>query len=63
MVSKILVKINPTEMEVIKEILDEMVMTVGIKTIQEVVGSNLSGLIRRCQDKEEVEVDLTKAQM
>ena len=63
MVSKILVKINPTEMEVIKEILDEMVMTIGIKTIQEVVGSNLSGLIRICQDKEEVEVDLTKAQM
>ena len=63
MVSKILVKINPTEMEVIKEILDEMVMTIGIKTIQEVVGSNLSGLIRICQDEEEVEVDLTKAQM
>ena len=63
MVSKILVKINPAEMEVIKEILDEMVMTIGIKTIQEVVGSNLSGLIRMCQDKEEVEVDLTKAQM
>ena len=63
MVSKILVKINPTEMEVIKEILDEMVMTVGIKTIQEVVDSNLSGLIRICQDEEEVEVDLTKAQM
>ena len=63
MVSKILVKINPTQMEVIKEILDKMVMTIGIRTIQEVVGSNLSGLIRICQDKEEVEVDLTKAQM
>ena len=63
MVSKILVKINPTEMEVIKGILDEMVMTTGIKTIQEVVGSNLSGLIRICQDEEEVKVDLTKAQM
>ena len=50
-------------MEVIKEILDKMVMTIGIKTIQEVVGSNLSGLIRICQDEEEVEVDLTKAQM
>ena len=58
-----MVKINPTEMEVIKEILDKMVMTIGIKTIQEVVGSNLSGLIRICQDEEEVEVDLTKAQM
>ena len=63
MVSKILVKINPTEMEVIKGILDEMVMTIGIKTIQEVVGSNLTGLIRICQDEEEVEVDLTKVQM
>ena len=50
-------------MEVVEEILDEMVMTIGIKTIQEVVDSNLSGLIRICQDKEEVEVDLTKVQM
>ena len=48
-------------MEVVEEILDEMVMITGIKTIQEVVGSNLSGLIKICQD--EVEVDLTKAQM
>ena len=63
MVSKILVKINPTEMEVVEEILDKMVMMIGIKTIQEVVGSNLSGLIKICQDEEEVEVDLTKAQM
>ena len=63
MVLKILVKINPTEMEVVEKILDEMVMIIGIKTIQEVVGSNLSGLIKICQDKEEVEVDLTKAHM
>ena len=63
MVSKILVKLNPTEMQVVEEILDEMAMTIGIKTIQEVVGSNLSGLIRICQDEEEVEVDLTKVQI
>ena len=50
-------------MEVVEEILDKMVMTIGIKTIQEVVGSNLSALIRICQDEEEVEVDLTKVQM
>ena len=50
-------------MEVVEEILDEMVMIIGIKTIQEVVGSNLSGLIKICQDEEEVEVDLTTAQM
>ena len=63
MVSKIPVKINPTEMEIVEEILDEVVMTIGIKTVQEVVDSNLSGLIRICQDKEELEVDLTKVQM
>ena len=50
-------------MEVVEEILCEMVMTIGIKTVQEVVGSNLSGLIRISQDEEEVEVDLTKVQM
>ena len=48
-------------MEVVEEILCEMVMTIDIKTVQEVVGSNLSDLIRICQD--EVEVDLTKVQM
>ena len=60
MVSNILIKINPTEMEEVEEILCKMVMTIGIKTVQEVVGSNLSDLIRICQDEEEVEVDLTE---
>ena len=62
-VSEILVQIKLLEVEVKGGTLKEMVMTIGLRTVTEVVEIDPSDLNRICQEEEEVEVALIKVQV
>ena len=63
MVLEILVLIKLLEVEVKGGTLKEMVMTIGLRTVTEVVEIDPSDLNRICQEEEEVEVVLIKVKV